>query len=437
MYRIIIFSIQLIFLLLILSFVFTNPFIISLDIGNFKYSFPSNFFAFFVIIFLLVIYVTFYILFKSRLALNNYFLKNKYRKLEIGYQHFVDAMIAISNNDNRTATRSHKKMNKYLKDDPSLSLLLRSEVYKIEKKNDHLLEVYERMIKTKKTEVLGYKGLMELNLRQEDYHHAFLYGEKLFNINSNIEKLYDTLIYISAKTKNWNQMIILSDKAFSRKIIRKDVLAENKSIAHYEIAHIKSDSNIKDSIKNISKALELKKNFPPYIKLHLELVSKSKNLSLLKKLLKKYWLSSPNFLVRTIITKIIIENRLGQLGFINQIVKNNFNNEESKKLLIYFAIKNQEWTIARNNISGLIGANPSSEICLFMADIELGENNDKQTSDSWIKRAENSLSQNLWVCKNTNQSQEEWSSLSNSGYFNSLVLNNVKMVEFNKIKYDD
>ncbi len=44
------------------------------------------------------------------------------------------------------------------------------------------------MIKSKKTETLGYRGLMEQNLKNQDYHHAFLYGEKLFSINPNIEK---------------------------------------------------------------------------------------------------------------------------------------------------------------------------------------------------------------------------------------------------------
>ena len=97
-------------------------------------------------------------------------------------------------------------------------------------------------------------------------------------------------------------------------------------------------------------------------------------------------------------------------------------------MLIFFAIKNQEWNIARNNIIGLIGSNPSREICLFMADIEIGENNDKQKSDSWIMRSENALSENPWICKITNQSQDVWSSLSDSGYFNSLVLNDVKMI---------
>ena len=47
-----------------------------------------------------------------------------------GYLYFVDAMIAVANKDNKLATKSHKKMNYYLKDDPSLSLLLKSEVLK-------------------------------------------------------------------------------------------------------------------------------------------------------------------------------------------------------------------------------------------------------------------------------------------------------------------
>ncbi len=429
MYRLIIFSIQLIFLIVILTFIFTNQFTISLDIGNLKYSFSSNLLASILIIFLLILYLSIYLFFKSRLSLNNYFLKNKYKKLEKGYFYFVEAMIAVSNKDNFNATKFHKKMNAYLKEDPSLSLLLKSEVFKIERKYNELSEVYETMIRSKKTEALGYRGLMEQNLKNQDYHHAFLYGEKLFNLNPGIEKLYETLTYITAKTKNWNQLILISDKAFSKKIISKDILQENKSIGYFEIANIKSESNLNDSIKSINKALELKKNFPPFVKLHLELVAKTNNLSLLKKLIKKYWSSNPIPIIRIIIAQIIINNNLGNLSFINQVIKNNHFNEESKKLLIMFAIKNQEWSIARKNIIGLIGSNPSGEICIFMADIELGENNDKQKSDSWIMRSENTLVEDAWVCKITNKSQEKWSSLSDSGYFNSLVLNNLKMIK--------
>ena len=63
------------------------------------------------------------------------------------------------------------------------------------------------MIKNKNTETLGYKGLMEQNIKKQDYHHAFIYGEKLFELNPYIEKIYPTLTNIIAKTKNWNQIM--------------------------------------------------------------------------------------------------------------------------------------------------------------------------------------------------------------------------------------
>ena len=432
MYRFSIFVLQLLLLIIALTFIFTNPFIVSLDIGNLKYSFSSNLFAVIFISFIFLLYLVFYLFFRSRLSLGKYFLKNKYNKIEKGYLHFVDAMIAVANKDNKTALKSHKKMVSYLKDDPSLSLLLKSEVLKIEKKFPELNNIYEDMIKSKKTETLGYRGLMEQNLRNQDYHHAFLYGEKLFSINPNIEKLYDTLIFIAAKTKNWNQIILLSDKAFSNKIISKNDLNENKSIGFYEIAKIKFDSDRKDALKNILKAIELKKNFAPYVKLHLETIAALNDKRNLKKLIKKYWSLNPSSLLRSIITKILNDNDLNDIKFINEIIKNNASEEESKKLLIYFAIKNLKWDIARENVIGMIGSNPSKDICYFMSDIELGENNDKQKSDAWIMRAENAKLENSWICRITNQSQEEWSSLSDSGNYNSLVWSSPMMIRQNR-----
>ncbi len=428
MYRLTILFLQIVILLIVLSFIFSNPFIISLDIGNLKYTFSSNILSGIALIVLFLIYLSAYIFFKSKFSINKYVMKTKYRRIEKGYHHFVDAMIAVANKDNKNASISHKKMVNYLKNDKSLSLLLRSEVFKIEKKHSDLLNVYEQMIKSKKTEALGYRGLMEMNLNNQDYHHAFLYGEKLFSLNPQIDKLYETLVYIAAKTKNWNQLIIISDKAFSKKIISKKILNENKSIGFYEIAKIKSNSNIKEATQNILKAVDLKKNFSPYIKLHLELIHKTNNIKYLKKTIKKYWSQNPSANLRIIITTLLKEIKLDNLNIVNDIINNNYNNEESKKLLIAFAIHNQQWKIARNSIEGLVGSNPSQEICLFMADIELGEESNKQKSDAWILRSQNAHLPHVWTCKITSQTQLEWSPISNSGYFNSLVWSAPKML---------
>jgi Uncharacterized membrane-bound protein len=127
-------------------------------------------------------------------------------------------MIALLNKDNKMATISARRMKGLIKEDTSLNLLLESEILKIEKKSDELNEIYDLMIKNNKTKTLGYRGLMEESLKKQDYHHAFIYGEKLFMLNPKIEKLYDTLVRIIAKTRNWNQLIVITNNAYSNKI---------------------------------------------------------------------------------------------------------------------------------------------------------------------------------------------------------------------------
>jgi len=420
--------IQFLFILAFAAFLISNSFIVSFDIGDYKYSFSSNIFFGSLLGLLFILYIIQYLYFKAKFSFHKYILVSKSKKLEKGYSFFVDAMIAIANKDNKKAISSNKKMLTYLKDDPTLSLLLQAEVLKIEKKFDQLSSVYEEMIKRRNTETLGYRGLMEQNLNQQDFHHAFIYGEKLFFLNPKIEKLYDTLIYIIAKTKNWNQLLLITEKAFSHKIIEKDIANENKSIAYYEIAKIKMMSDSKESIKLIHKALSLKKNFAPYIKIYLEILFSLNQVTKVRKLLKKYWSENPSSILRNVIADLLVANNLDDLELIKSIVNKNINHDESRKLLVFFAIRLNNWELARSNIKGLLSIKPSRELCLFMSDIEAGEFNDIQKSDAWKLRAKTSDLENLWICKITNQPQNEWESLSHSGYFNSLEWQQPKML---------
>ena len=79
-------------------------------------------------------------------------------------------------------------------------------------------------------------------------------------------------------------------------------------------------------------------------------------------------------------------------------------------------------------MTGLINNKPDREICEFMAMLELGEFNDKQKSDAWYLRAQNAAFNKIWICKISNISQTSWTSVSESGYFNSLEWKQPKML---------
>jgi HemY protein len=428
MLRFLIISLQLILLLLITIFLVSNSFKISFDIGDLSYSFSSNLLVIALVIFTLIVVLINFIYFKTKFIFQKYSYIKKFERAQKGYDFFVDSMIALFNKDNKTAINSARKMKGILKKDKSLNLLLQSEILKIEKKSDELNDVYDLMIKNNKTKTLGYRGLMEQSLKQQDYHHAFIYGEKLFLLNPKIEKLYQTLLNIIAKTKNWNQLINITDKAYSNKVIKKEEANENKSIALFEIAKIKMKSDAKEAINLIEKAISFKGNFSPYIKLYTQLLFSTNNNTKALKVLKKYWNQSPSNLLRSSITEVLKENKINEIELIERLISKNQNNEESKKLLIEFAIYFNKWSIARDNIKGLVGTNPSREICLFMSEIELGEFSDIQKSEGWKLRANNAGSDYYWVCKFTNNPQKNWSALSDSGHFNSLEWIQPKML---------
>ena len=138
MVRLIFFLIQIFFLLFLVTYISTNSFNIIFEIKELQYIFSSNLLLFFITFFVIFIFVIQLIYFKSRYRFQKYLLINKNKKLEKGYNYFVKAMIALANKDKKNAILANYKMKKFLNNDQGLSLLLDSEIFKIEKKFDEL-----------------------------------------------------------------------------------------------------------------------------------------------------------------------------------------------------------------------------------------------------------------------------------------------------------
>tara|TARA_Y100000815_G_scaffold100789_1_gene89525 strand:+ start:892 stop:2220 length:1329 start_codon:yes stop_codon:yes gene_type:complete len=420
LFRILSITVQTSIILILVLAVFNNSFIISFEIKDFIYSVSSTYIfipllIFFVLIFLLQ---TFY--FKTKFSFSKFIAIKKLQNKEKGYNAFVSGMIALANKDYKRAILESKKISNHLDDNPSLALLLKSEIFKVEKKYDELSVVYEDMSKNKHTENLGYRGMMEQYLRAQDYHHAFIYGERLFNNNPFIEKIYDTLVSIIAKTNNWQQLLIISDRAFSKKIIDKKVYEENKSIGFFEIAKIKQLSEIEESLKYMQKALKFRKNFPPYIKLYINLLIQNKNYNLAKKSIKKAWNELPHAEYKESILSLAAHLEIEMLELVEYIAGTSYKNEESIILMVEAFVESKKWDDARNQIKDLLDVRPKKEVCLLMAKIEEGDSGDVQKINAWTQRAKDGAANNIWICTISKKSQQTWSSVSEAGYFNSL-----------------
>jgi HemY protein len=97
----------------------------------------------------------------------------------------------------------------------------------------------------------------------------------------------------------------------------------------------------------------------------------------------------------------------------------------------------KKWNEARNKLKTLLDVRPKKEVCLLMAKIEEGENNNFQKINSWKARSEKGAENNIWICTVSNKQQNEWASVSYGGYFNSLVWKQPNVLNQIKINIDN
>jgi len=419
MIRFILILLQFIFLLIIatwairysqpVSFVF-NDVIISTS--------TSVLLIFLLIVILATLFSQRIIFFFQQYSLKYKFYKER-TKNQKGYDAFLQGMIALVNKDFKRAVTETRNVNKYLKDE-SLSLLLNSETLKVEKKFNELNNIYEKMLKNEHTNLLGLRGLMEHNLRIQDYHHAFIYGEQLFNLNPRIDKLYETLLNIIAKTNNWQKLLRINDQSLKQKIINKTVHSQNKSIALYEIAKIKHNSSESEAIDLMEKAIKLRENFSPYISFYTQLLINNHKLDRARKLLAKTWKAFPHPDLKNEIKLLAKAMQISFYDLTKYITSNSISDDESKILVGESLIEKKDWEGAKNQIKSLLTHQPSKEVCLLMAKIEEGDSGNPQKINAWVSRSNLGKLSKIWVCQISGIPQSQWAPVSNQGYFNSL-----------------
>ena len=170
----------------------------------------------------------------------------------------------------------------------------------------------------------------------------------------------------------------------------------------------------------IEKAIKLREYFSPYVFLYVDLLIEDNKLLKAKKFLQKAWLNSPHPDFKTKIKLLSNKMKIPYFQLAEFVVGSSKKTLESKILLAEALIDSQKWTEAKKQLNTLLEHKPSRKVCLLMSKIEEGDSNDPQKVNAWISRSNFGDLNKIWICRISNVSQEKWTSVSNSGYFNSL-----------------
>ena len=374
-------------------------------------------FAIILVIFLILIIqrVYLYIRHSPKRIKNNLEIRN-YKK---GISAIVKSFTAMFNNDAKELLIQSNKIENYLKDNP-ISLILKAEAARKAKKFDLAEQHYNKMLLDSNTKTLGLRGLLEQNLKKQDYHHALIYAEEIYNINSKLDWIYRTIIQILIRTKNWQKFIEINKDAYGKKIISKKEYFNSISIAKYEIALIKESFSRHESLKLLNEANSERPNFLPIVKKFANLLINNNQTLKAKKLLFKCWLTNPHQMLLEEIMFLVKKEDGNLINIVSKLIKNNSENYDSIVALTKANIFSNNWARAREVIKPILSSKPNRTICELMYEIEMGLSNNAQKANSWKSRALLGDAEKTWVCKHSGLSQDEWSSISQGEHFDSL-----------------
>lgn len=347
---------------------------------------------------------------KDSLKIKNY---NK------SFKAIVKAMAALYNNDDKELNFQSNILEKLLKNNP-ISIILRAEAAKKSKKFDIAENHYNTMLLNPDTKILGLRGLLEQNLKKQDYHHALIYAEEIYNINPRLDWIYKTIIQIIVRTKNWHKLIEISKNAFNKRIIPKTDYFKSISIAKYEIALIKESTSSIESSQLLKDANSDRPNFPPIVKKLANLLIQNNQLSKAKNLIFKCWSIEPHPMLFEELIEISKRENSSIVSATSKLIKNNATSYDSIIVLVKANIIENNWIRSKELIKPVLTARPNKTICELMYEIEIGITGNAQKANSWKNRAALGDIEKTWVCKNSGTIQEEWSSVSEGGFFDSL-----------------
>ena len=139
-----------------------------------------------------------------------------------------------------------------------------------------------------------------------------------------------------------------------------------------------------------------------------------------KKLIFKCWSIDAHQMFFEELIMIAKEENTNLVKIVEKLVKNNIDSYNSVIILVKANIIEKNWNKAKELIKPILSSKPNKTICELMFEIEMGISNNTQKANSWKSRAALGDLEKTWVCKYTGSCQEEWASVSESGFFDSL-----------------
>ena len=306
-------------------------------------------------------------------------------------------LIAVGAGDARLARKYAKQAARGLPNEP-MSALLRAQAAQLAGDRLMVQRIYESMLESPETELLGLRGLFSEAKREQQLEAARQYAERALKLNNSVRWAAEGLLNLQCRAQDWKGALETLQKAKFGGSINRHVLKRWKAVLLTARAQELEDTDPQQALQMALDAHALAPDLVPAAEIAGRLLANDGNIKRAAQIIRKTWRLSPHPDLATAFAYLRHgDSPRDRLQRIEQLARDLPNHIESRIALAHAAIEARNWKQARNNLKPLIENNPSARVCTLMARIEGGEFGDKGRVREWLARALRAPRDPVWI----------------------------------------
>ena len=331
------------------------------------------------------------------------------KRQALGLEALTAAFAAIATQDTRTARKQIKRAQQHLPHQP-LTLMLASQVARLEGNESQSRLYLEQMLKSESTEFMAMRGLIENARRSHDDDTALAQAEKALELKPNDPWLITTLVGLYARKRRSQDALTLLDRAARKRAITRKEQRVLIAAVLYEHARPLVDQQRWDSaVPALEDALKCQPGFAPASALLAEAFARQQDVPHALKIIARAWKLGPH----PLLTQALLEchdhedARKKVAALAGKLISQHPGHRESRYLASALALKTGRFDKARDEIRYLLDERESQRAALAMAEAEKVAGNEEEALQ-WTRRARAAVPDAAFACESCRQPSEVW-----------------------------
>ncbi len=319
------------------------------------------------------------------------------RRQKQGMEALSSGMIAVGAGDKALATRFAMQAARSMPNEP-LTDLLRAQTAQLLGDRSTARRIYESMLHSPETEMLGLRGLFLEAEKEKEPAAAQQFAERALARNPKLGWANTALFDVQCRRGDWSGALETLATARRHEHVAKAVAQRRRAILLTAQAQSLEDSQPDKAQALASEAHDLAPSFVPAAEIAARVHAARGRMQKAAAVIERTWKLTPHPDLATVYAHARTgDSPRDRLTRVQKLAALAPLHRESAIALAQAAIDAREWELARKSLQPLLDDGLSARICVLMARVEGGDRGDTGRVREWLARAVHAPRDPAWT----------------------------------------